>query len=110
MDALVTLPDISTDLVPPVTDAPFDGSRLNLAELIADTRSDLSITTKERRDEASALGRLATTLDRPADQIELLTDEHPFERLLRHLDKLNKPTKGPNPRNIRSRCRRAFRR
>jgi integrase len=86
------------------------GTPLTLAGLIAATTIEPSVWPKMRRDEVSALKRLASALGRDPGTVELSGNLHQFEYLLRHLASAERPIKGPNLRNIRSRCRSAFRR
>ena len=86
------------------------GTPLTLAGLTAATSVATSVTPKDLGNELSALRRLASALGRDPSTVELSGDPNQFERLLRRLASADWPVKGATLRNVRSRCRNAFRR
>ncbi|MGC1413530.1 MAG: hypothetical protein WA864_31820 [Acetobacteraceae bacterium] len=102
------------DILEPCTDlaaAPQGlGTSLTLGGLMAAASVDLSITRKQLDNELSALRRLASALGHEPSTVELSGDPSQFEHLLRRLASAPRPITGRTLRNIRSRCRSAFRR
>ena len=102
--------DDDSDFSAPDCSNPSIGPPATFASLLVNVMVDASVSVKQRRDERSALTMLFRVLDLQPETRPIIGDELELERLLRVLAGRDARLKGANLRNIRSRCRTAYRR